>query len=758
MEKLFAKYLQYPKTVLLICLVIFFLVSYGATRLVFSSNYRIFFSEQNPHLHAFEDLQNTYTKNDNVLFVLSPKSGKVFEHETLLAIQALTEAAWQLPFSIRVDSVTNYQHTSSQGDELIVEDLVENPLSLSSEALDKARLIAIQEPLLVHRLISSKADVTGVNVTVQLPGKNDAVEVPVIAKAAISLKETFQSRFPDIEFRLTGVVMQNQAFSDASVSDSQTLLPLMFIAIFLGVALLFKSVLSAVIVMVVVILSVLPALGLAGWFGFTINSATLAAPIMIMTLAVADSVHLLSNFFLAYKHKSQKREALLHSIQLNLKPIFLTSVTTVLGFLSFNFSDAPPFRQLGNIVAMGVIWAFIFSLTVLPALMVLLPLKVRPTLVGQSLTEALGRCVVQFRTPIFWGVSLVVAVSICFIPRNELNDVWVDYFSPKLEFRQNADYTLKHLTGISTLNYSLKANGAEGISEPIYLQKVEDFALWLKQQPEVIQISTITDTFKRLNKSLHSDDDAFYKLPANKQLAAQYLLLYELSLPYGLDLNNQVNIDKSATRVQVVLRKVSTNELLNIEERIQAYQKEHFPLNMHSAGTSPDVMFAYIGFTNIRSMLMGTTIALILISVMLIFAFRSVKYGLLSLLPNLLPVGIAFGLWGFFIGEVGLSLSVVTGMTLGIIVDDTIHFMSKYLYARKTHPPQEAVQYAFHMVGRALMVTTVVLVVGFGILSFSSFKLNATMGLLTAITILIALAVDLLFLPALLMKFSKDKS
>ena len=156
-------------------------------------------------------------------------------------------------------------------------------------------------------------------------------------------------------------------------------------------------------------------------------------------------------------------------------------------------------------------------------------------------------------------------------------------------------------------------------------------------------------------------------------------------------------------------------------------------------------------------MLIGISFALILISALLGVALRSVRYGLISLLPNLAPAAMGFGIWYFIDGQVGLALSVVAGMTLGIVVDDTVHFLSKYRHARidKGKNAEEAVHYAFASVGRALWITTLVLVAGFLVLAQSSFKINADMGLLTAITILIALVVDFLFLPPLLMKLDQ---
>jgi predicted RND superfamily exporter protein len=232
-----------------------------------------------------------------------------------------------------------------------------------------------------------------------------------------------------------------------------------------------------------------------------------------------------------------------------------------------------------------------------------------------------------------------------------------------------------------------------------------------------------------------------------------------MSLPYGLDLNNQIDIDKSATRMNVTVENLTTNELLNLETLGRQWLAENAPESMQTEGASPAIMFANIGKRNMRSMLSGTVLALIFISLILIVAFRSVSIGLISLIPNLLPAAAAFGVWAMIIGEVGLALSVVVSMTLGIVVDDTVHFLSKYLRARREKGlgTDDALRYAFSTVGTALWVTTIVLVAGFSVLAFSTFKMNSGMGLLTAITIALALIIDFLFLPPLLMKLQENE-
>ncbi|MEM8934192.1 MAG: MMPL family transporter, partial [Acidobacteriota bacterium] len=325
----------------------------GAGRLGFNDDYRLFFGPDNPQLQAFEALQKVYTKNDNILFVVEPTSGEVFTPTTLAAIEDLTEASWQIPFARRVDSVTNFQHTYAEEDDLIVEDLVEGAGRLAPEAIASARSIALAEPLLRDRILSGTADVTAVNVTLQMPGESVDETQAAVAHAR-ELAQRIESDHPGHTIRLTGFTMLNNAFSESAQHDMATLVPVMYGAIIVFLLVLFRSLSATVSTLFVIALSTVAAMGAAGGAGHDFTPPSSIAPTLILTLAVADSVHLLKGFLVRLAAGDGKHRALIESMRVNLWPIFLTSASTAIGFLSMNFSDSPPFHDLGNITAFGV--------------------------------------------------------------------------------------------------------------------------------------------------------------------------------------------------------------------------------------------------------------------------------------------------------------------------------------------------------------------------------------------------------------------
>ena len=344
------------------------------------------------------------------------------------------------------------------------------------------------------------------------------------------------------------------------------------------------------------------------------------------------------------------------------------------------------------------------------------------------------------------------------MPRIELSDNLTQYFDERYEFRRDSDFVAENLTSLDRLEYSLDAGRDGGITDPEYLRTVDAFAEWFREQPEVTYVQVFSDIMKRLNRNMHGDDPAFHRLPDDGELAAQYLLLYELSLPFGSDLNDRIDIAKSATRLVVSTSGSWSRELRALDERAQVWLGANAPgLAAEASGLS--IMSAHVSQRSIDSMLSGTIAAMALISFILIFIFQSIRIGLLSLLPNFIPAIMSFGLWGYLVGHVGIASSVVVAIVFGIIVDDTIHFLSTYLEARREGlPAADAVRSTFRTVGQALLTTSVVLSAGFLAFATSGFEVSWSLGLLVTMTIILALAADFLLLPSLLLAVDRSKA
>jgi len=759
----------------LLSLILIVALTAGMQFLYFEGDYKIFFADGNPQMLAHDEIQDTYTKSDNLSIVIGPSDGNVFSQAALKIIAEATEEAWQTPYGVRVDSITNFQNSYADGDDLIVEDLVPDADRLTEADLQRIRTIALNEKQLVHRLVSESGHVSAINVSLELPPGVDVTantdtqaqqrqardqSFPEVVAFGRQIRDRILQQHPDYQVHLLGVPVINQSFVSSSTNDASSLVPMMYCIIVVLLGFFLRSIGSVIGVVIIIGAATLSTVGFYGWAGFALNQVNITAPVIILTIAVCDAVNLLVIYLRNLSISGDRLQAMRDSLNINLQPIFLTSITTAIGFLSLNFSDSPPFRELGTICAVGVMLAMLLTLTLMPSITVCL-VRTRKPLVDteQLLSARVAEFVIQKKKPIFWFSLVIVAAIVSQVPNNKINDDTVGYFKPGVPFRDAADYHAANLSGNQSIAHSLSCGEPGCVNQPAFLQQVADFGDWYLSQSEVIFVDTYIDVIRRLNKNMNQGDEQHYRIPDSKALAAQYQLLYEMSLPYGLDLNNQVNFDKSSLHLLAIVAEAESQELIALEQRAVSWLETHAPnIARHgSHGSSVPLMFAHIGLNNINSMITGSIIALIGVTLTLLLALRSWRFGAISLLPNSFPAAMAFGIWGMTVAEVNLAVAVVFSVTLGIVVDDTVHFISKYLRARREDgkSPNDAIRYAFSTVGSALLITTAVLTIGFSLLTLSDFNVNAYMGAMTALTIVIAVIFDFFFLPALLLLVDK---
>ena len=742
-------------TILLSLLVVLALTAGAQYIVTVDADFRNHFSKDDPRLLALEELEDTYAISDTALVAVAPQSGTIFTREALVAIEELTEQLWRTPFVIRVDSIANYSHSEAFEDELIVEPLIDDASSLSDSDIERIETVALNTEEIAGRFTSRDGRVAGLILSFAIP--EDRQEDRQLAKAesvdylSNTLAEA-RKKYTSLDYHVTGELALNRAMKDAMDEEFGLLGPIALGTMLIVAILLLRSIWGTVSIILMIVAVLLSAMGFIGWSGLKFYGESAAALFVLMAVTVAHSVHVIEAMLAGLRQGMDRRQAAIHSLQFNAWPVFLTSLTTAIGFLSLNFSDMPPFQIMGNMVAFGSLCAFVYSVTLLPAFLSILPMRVRPAPAGRlDIFDRFGRFVVSRRMILLGSFAVLVVALALGITRIELNENTLELLDESYEFRRSTDFVSENFGGLEPFEYSLRAGEEGGVTNSEYLKQVDAFAEWYRAQPEVAHVFGIADIMKRLNKNLNGDDPAFYTIPDDSELAAQYLLLYEFSLPVGLDLNNLIDVDRSATRLTVVLRSLSSKGKLELDERAQGWLRQNAP-NLETAATGVATVGAHSVQRNIQRMLIGTIIAMGIVSLLLVFIFRSVRLGLISLIPNFVPAAMAMGLWGYAVGEIGVAASVVTAIAFGIIVDDTIHFMTKYMRARKNGMvPAEAVQSTFRSVGKALLATTVVFALGFMVFGASGMTTNQALGLLVGITVIIALLADFLFLPPLLM-------
>lgn len=755
---------SYKKSLLAGIALAFSLCLPGLHQLTFSNDYRIFFSQDNPELNDFNHFQNLFGRSDSITMVIHNPSGTLLNADIGPDLEWLVDEAQSIKYVTRVEALTNAQNIVADDDELTIQPLLENTYLLDNDEYLEKQKIALKNPFIRGSLLSDSADTTAINIVFNLPQKSP-FEVLEAAQAARLLQKRFSDLQPELKSAVSGIVMLNAAFSEAGISDIFSLLPIVFIVLFILLAAILRSLYATAIIFVCITGSCLFSMAIAGWLSIPITVVSVSSLIIIMTLAVANSMHLLVTMLnnLNINADTDKTQAITASIHTNLLPITLTSLTTIISFLTLNFSDAPPYWHLGNITALGVFAAWFLSFSLLPLLMLMIPRKSKANENSQKQQQRMAKIslwVIRHYRPVLFIGLIVTGGLISAVPKLVFNDQFIEYFSHNISFRRDTEFMQQHLSGLYHVEYVIDAKQTQGIFTSTYMHAVEDYTNWLKQQKEVQHVYSYSDLLKQLNQLLHGNDSFWYQLPEDEDTAAQQFLLYEFSLDADADIENRISLDKSSTRLTVITENLSSIEMQAFVERAAVWQQNHWPEDMLSAATGPAVMFAYISQRNIDSMVSGNIIALLAISAILLLLLRNVSLGVISFFANSLPILMMFGLWTLIVGEVGMVGTTIAAATLGIVVDDTIHFLSKFLYAKQklNLSTAAAIEYTFSTVGVAIVSTTVVLVGGLSVLILSDFQLNQQAGLLTVITIILALLFDFLILPAaLLMTASKDE-
>jgi len=771
-----------------LCLPLLFcaLLAGGLVFLQENNDGRIFFDKASSERQKLIALEQKFTETNSLLIALSTEGGDVFAPDVLKAIVEITERSWLLPYVTRVDSLSNFQRISSVDDDVVIESLFTAENIPSKEMRDEIRKYALSETDLIGQILSPDGAVTAVAINVAAP-RGDSKAINEIMAEVEALRQKIQSNYSGISLYVTGDIPLDNAFAEAYAYDLQYLFPVFLSVVFLVCCFFFRSFLLSFVILSMMILVVAATMGSAGFLGIDLTAGTSVVPIILITISLADFIHLLSAVRIGMGKGLEERQAVLRSLERNFLPISLTSFTTLIGFLSLNFSDAPPFQDLGNLVAIGIFISYLITFTFFPALLMRMKLRhifnrnYATFTVSPNFISRFSHTLIQKRGIVSSIVIMIALVISSGLTRIEFDDDWVKYFDQENSFRHDTEFVVGHLTGVDTIEYIISSGPESRVTDSRFLQQLDRFGVWARAQPDVVHVSSIVSLFKKINAHMApfpatalANDPASgpasdpasdltraenWPVAENSDLNAQYLLMYEMSLPAGLDLNDRVDIARESTRLTVTARDLTSRQMRQLDMRVSQKLREMKLIEPDESGTGIPLMFANLSERNIKSMLTGILFALIVVSIVLTLSFKSVTLGLISFVVNVLPIILGFGIWGWFYQYIGVSLTVVAAIAFGIVVDDSIHFITKYSKEIKAEKGDtiKALTTTFREVGGALVMTTTILVMGFLILSFSLFQPTWGLGLICAIMITIALLYDFLLLPILL-TIRRDKT
>jgi predicted RND superfamily exporter protein len=609
---------------------------------------------------------------------------------------------------------------------------------------------------LTKHLLSPEGDMALAVIKFQ-PNVDDQTTRLQIARSVVVLRDSLREEYPDVAIYILGGVLFELDSYNAQIKDSQQLFPLVIGISILLLWFCLRSLAYSLCLFIVSFATIGLTVGTYGWLQIPFNQISSLGPLVVLVIAIADGIHIVSIYAQGLGKGMDKLSAMRHSLAVNLQPVTLATITTAMGFLSLNYCSSPGIYGFGNIVAIGVCWAFLVTLTFLPALILLLPVNRIPAPLGVAPFISRVSALVTTRGPIlFWGSTLLIVITLGLLPLNRLDFNRYSFVDEDSDFHHVMSALAEKIGNDQSLAYSIHSGAYYGITEPEFLAQVDEFTAWLEDQPETSFVTSYTDYLRARNKAEHDDDETWNVLPEDQLQIIDYLVGYQLIQEIEPSLEPIFNTDYSAIRLVIGTSNLSNLQLINFNDRIDAWIAANVNARYRVMHGDNSILFARLDRSISVELMQGFTLSFILITLTMIVGLKSLRYGLLSIIPNLFPATIVFGFWGLFIGELSPYILMLFSISIGLVVDDSVHVLSKYITARRAGKnPQQAVEYSLEKAGSAITITTLSLAVGTFVLVLSNTFHFQNVALLLTPIIVVALLLDLLFLPPLLMRVDR---
>lgn len=750
MNRLFLITINKPLIALavIIALLLPFLVSLPNVKTVDNVDY--FTPDDDPDMLFYKKFKDIFGNDE--FFVIAFKDENIFTKDNLKIVQNISDQLEALDQVRDIISLTTVDDIFGSEDYFSVEKFIET-IPEGSKELDKLRQSALSNNLYIKNIISKDAKTVAITVFPHDLPDEKGFRKKLLDKT-ISILQPYQKE--GRVFHLGGMTVTNLRLSQFMKSDLSIFIPISYLVIILAMYGIFRSSKVVLISFLNISLCLGATTGFMGMIGSTMNNVTSIVPSLVMAICLADSIHIFSRFLSFSEMGDDKNSALEKTLKIEYRPCLLTTMTTILGFLSLRFSSLPPIRDFGLIASMGIFLAYILSFVFLPALIAIFnPTHKRkvPENIFSGLLAFLVNLSRQYSTKIVTLSMGIVIVSLSLIPGIKIETNLLEFFKKNTELRKSIDFIEGNLSGVETIQISLKKESRDAFVDPLNLNVIESVHNYLKALPEVDTVNSFADFIKDMNMAFHNEDSAFYTIPDNKNLIAQYLLLYGSE-----DIDDYINSSYNHARIVARTAVHGSSDLGIVLQQIDAFLKDNVPgdFTFKITGETKKVVniVDYLVEGQINSILM----ALITISIVMFFVMGSFQLGLISLVPNLFPIIMNFGIMGIFGIPLNTATSLISAIAIGIAVDDTIHFMYQYKKElSRSKSISTAVESALIHKGNAIITTSVILFAGFGVLIFSSFVPTIQFGLLTAAIMMSALTGDLIVVPAMLIFLKRKK-
>ena len=746
-----------------------------------------FLNKGEPEAISFDRFRKEFGRDD--LIILGIRPPEIFDPVFLEKLRELHEAIEnEAPYVEEVTSLVNARATRGDDDTLIVEDLMEEwPETPAEIAALRERVLS--NPLYENTLISADGGMTTVTVepftysTLQRgapvedtggfdddfgeeePSVDDDAPLyltsPELAEVGFAVDDIVERfRSDAFEIHVAGAPTLTNTINGYMIRDLSVYMGLAFLVIGALLYVLFRRVMGVIIPMLVVFLSLATTLGVMVVLGLPASAAAQILPIFLLAVGVCDAVHVLVIVYQRLAEGDGREDAIAYALGHSGLAIAMTSLTTAAGMISFAGAELAPVAVLGTITPIGIGLALLYSLVLLPALLASVPLVARSRRAGRRTSSALGGRLATIGDwsarhpgPVLGAAAVVALLSLAGAAQVRFHHNGMEWF-PEGEALPEASALIdRELRGSITLEGIIDTGRENGLHDPELLQRIDTAMRRTEriEQPPVFvgKATSITDVVKEIHQALNENRPDFYALPDDRELVAQELLLFEQS---GSDDLESI-VDPTYRRARISFRIPWDDALLYpaLIEEIHVELREVLGDEVGLEMTGLLVVLARVFDALLTSMTRSYIIAFVLITPMMILLLGSLSRGLLSMIPNLLPVLVTLGAMGWLGLPLDVSTIMIGAIVIGIAVDDTIHFMHKFQrYYEDTRDAREAIRSTLRTTGAALLFTTLVLTGGFWIIGLGTLVNIQNFGRMAAVATTTAFLADLFVAPALM--------
>ena len=729
------------------------LLGSGIFRTTFNSSLSALLTQSDPYLNELEEMDRTFPSNGEIRFAfVADKGATVFDSKVLLAISDLKERFTAIPKIQGINTILDFTSPETQRRlfSKAIDDLSDSEIAEISE-------VAKNERFLTTNLLSPDGRLTFAIIEVNTRDSSNAERLQ-IADSILKLKEELSSLHPEVNLFANSDVILEKASQQDMVDDLTQLMPLVILLCVAIICYCFKSLAIGACILTHVAFTIICTVGILGFFGLSFNNISVIAPLVVVIISVANSVHIISIFKQGLYRGKEDVEAMIYSMRHNLRPVSLAAITTAIGFTSLSMSSSPAIQDFGRIVSVGIAFAYLLTILMLPYMLVRVS-NISSVSKETSVTffQPQLRDLIEFTAQndkvIFFVCSTLAVLTFCLLPLNETDFNRLDFIASDSDIREYYDVVNESMDRGLGLNYAIETQIENGAIDPAFLREADEFTNWLSEQDEIESVISIVEVIKTINRILNDNDEQQYIIPEESQTNFNYLNAYRTVEDNFLPLNRFIDEDYSAITLIINAREMTNQQMIDLDERItQEYPKAFSSASLiHGSGV---LLFARMDELVTIELLQGYSISLLLITICLTLGFSSLHFGLLSVIPNLLPATMVFGFWAFFVGQIDPFVMMLFSISIGLVVDDTVHILSHYLESRRAGASKaEAIGSSISTAGPALTITTMVLALGTTVLIFANTLYFQQSAKLLVPIVVLALVLDLLYLPTILKRF-----